>query len=122
MDVRTIGEDAAFELPAAMRFLIADIVTMRQRTRLMLKGNTDMTFRVMKCNGSYVHCALLNKRFGKCALIAVYVWGNISVRIASYLMIHQRNSTTAVVVESAGLVGEKISSIAIHVGVVIQSY
>ncbi|KAG1346261.1 putative E3 ubiquitin-protein ligase RZFP34 [Cocos nucifera] len=54
-DVHTIGEDAAFELPAAMRFLIADIATMRQR-------------------------------FGKCALIVVYEWGNISVRIASYLM------------------------------------
>ncbi|KAJ0977865.1 hypothetical protein J5N97_013339 [Dioscorea zingiberensis] len=92
-----------FEPLAAMKYLIADIVIMRQRIPLMLRAGIDMTFLGMKCKRSYVHCVTLNNRSSKCASIVVYAWGDTSVTHASSSMtILQRNNTTARAVESAG--------------------
>ncbi|MEI4850574.1 hypothetical protein Q8G46_28355, partial [Klebsiella pneumoniae] len=52
------------------------------------------------------------RRFGKFASTVVYAWADISVELASYLMmIHLRNSITVMAVVSAESVVRGISSI-----------
>lgn len=119
MDVHIIEDGVVFELHVAMRFLIVDIAIMSQRTPLMSKGWTDMTFHVMRCNRSYVHSVVQNRTLSKFVSTVVCAWENTSARIASCLMmIYQKSSITAVDVEFAELVEGRIFSIALNAAAV----
>ncbi|KAF7021914.1 hypothetical protein CFC21_034777 [Triticum aestivum] len=56
MDVRITEGDAAYELHAAMRFLIAGTATMNQRIRLKLILLGDMNFHAMNCSRFVLFC------------------------------------------------------------------
>jgi hypothetical protein len=50
MDVNIIGEGVVLGPPVAMRYLIAAIVTMRQKIASTLIRSTDTTFPAIKSN------------------------------------------------------------------------
>lgn len=73
MDVNITGEDAVLGPPVAMRFLIAAIVTMRQKIISTLIRSTDTMFPAIKLNRLYVHFVGPNKRYLRSNIIAVAV-------------------------------------------------
>ncbi|XP_047154313.1 probable E3 ubiquitin-protein ligase RZFP34 isoform X2 [Vigna umbellata] len=104
MDVNITGEDAVLGPPVAMRFLIAAIVTMRQKIISTLSRSTDTIFPAIKLNRLYVHFVRPNKRFSKTVLTVVFVWASTSVgRVSSLMMMYLRSNIIAVAVEFAGM-------------------
>ncbi|CAK9166607.1 unnamed protein product [Ilex paraguariensis] len=116
MGVLIINADARLEHRVAMKFLTVVTVITRLRIPSTSSRNLDMISRAIRFNRSYAHCVALSKRFGKFASTVVYVWADISVELASYLMmIHLRSSIIAMAVASAGLVARRIFFIATDV-------
>lgn len=121
MVAHIINGDAVLERHVAMRFLIVDIVTMKQRILSMLSPNRDMMFLDTISKGSFVHFVTLSKMFIKCVLTVASAWGSTFVKLASYLMMISRNSNTTVMdVVYVELVAGIISSTALNVVVVIR--
>jgi len=121
MGVDTTEGDAAYELLAAMSFLIAGTATMKLRIPLKSIHWGDMNFHARKCSRLYAHYVALNKRYDKYASIVEYAWGSTSVDCASSsMMMFLNNSITAMDVEYVELEGGKISSTAQNADVVIQ--
>lgn len=105
----------------AMRSLIADIATMRQRMPWMLIQTQVMTFLVMRCSRLSVQYVALNKMSSKYVSTVECVWANTSVRSASsMMMISQNSNTTVMVVAFVELGDEIISSTATNVVAAIQ--
>nr|GMD92258.1 E3 ubiquitin-protein ligase MIEL1 [Ipomoea batatas] len=91
-----ISGGARLELLAAMKYLIAGIVIMRQKL--------------------YAHFVALNKRLSKFASTVVFAWGDTFVKHASYLMmIHLKDNIIVVDVAFVELAERKISSTALNV-------
>lgn len=121
MVAHIINGDAVLERHVAMRSLIVDIVTMKQRILSMLSPNRDMMFLDTISKGSFVHFVTLSKMFIKCVLTVASAWGSTFVKLASYLMMISQNSNTTVMdVVYVELVAGIISSTALNVVVVIR--
>ncbi|KAH1244870.1 putative E3 ubiquitin-protein ligase RZFP34 [Glycine max] len=104
-DVNITEEDAVLGPPVVMRFLIAAIVTMRQKIISTLTRSIDTIFPAIKLN-----------RFSKIVLTVAFVWASTSVgRVSSLMMMYLSSSIIAVAVEFAELEDVKISSTATNV-------